>query len=154
MSLIDLERFEHELTVISSSPHSVSSVKTLEEAKKTPGVLYMRMPVTQFGTVSLLPLSDCLALYRSIMTDISLTTSDGVQTFHRDSRSRFRVLKRTLDRLGFERRTSNGTRRRYHASKSSEEGSKYSKEFDLSSGFEGFCCSNIEVFFLLCMYYL
>lgn len=55
MSLIDLERFEHELTVISSSPHSVSSVKTLEEAKKTPGVLYMRMPVTQFGTVSLLP---------------------------------------------------------------------------------------------------
>lgn len=30
----------------------MSSVKTLEEAKATPGVLYMRMPVTQFGTVS------------------------------------------------------------------------------------------------------
>jgi len=30
---------------------SVSSVKTLEEAKATPGVLYMRMPVTQFGTM-------------------------------------------------------------------------------------------------------
>ena len=31
---------------------SVSSVKTLEDAKATPGVLYLRMPVTQFGTVS------------------------------------------------------------------------------------------------------
>lgn len=30
---------------------SVSSVKTLEEAKATPGVMYMRLPVTQFGTV-------------------------------------------------------------------------------------------------------
>jgi len=31
--------------------HSVSSVKTLEEAKATPGVLYLRMPVTMFGTM-------------------------------------------------------------------------------------------------------
>ena len=30
----------------------MSSVKTLEEAKTTPGVFYMRQPVTQFGTVS------------------------------------------------------------------------------------------------------
>jgi lysophospholipid hydrolase len=30
---------------------SVSSVKTLEEAKTTPGVLYMRQPVTDYGTM-------------------------------------------------------------------------------------------------------
>lgn len=29
----------------------MSSVKTLEEAKATPGVLYMRMPVTHIGTM-------------------------------------------------------------------------------------------------------
>lgn len=29
----------------------MSSVKTLEEAKATPGVLYLRMPVTMFGTM-------------------------------------------------------------------------------------------------------
>ena len=29
---------------------SLSSVKTLVEAQTTPGVLYMRMPVTEFGS--------------------------------------------------------------------------------------------------------
>lgn len=39
---------------------SVSSVKTLEEAKATPGVLYMRMPVTQFGTMDFKKFLDIL----------------------------------------------------------------------------------------------
>jgi len=39
------------LTEIQSRLTYVSSVKTLEEAKVTPGVLYMRMPVTNFGTL-------------------------------------------------------------------------------------------------------
>ncbi|GAA5859717.1 hypothetical protein JCM8547_006997 [Rhodosporidiobolus lusitaniae] len=39
------------ITEIQSRLTYVSSVKTLEEAKQTPGVLYMRMPVTQFGTM-------------------------------------------------------------------------------------------------------
>ncbi|GAA6007388.1 hypothetical protein JCM10207_006324 [Rhodosporidiobolus poonsookiae] len=39
------------ITEIQSRLTYVSSVKTLEEAKATPGVLYMRMPVTQFGTM-------------------------------------------------------------------------------------------------------
>lgn len=30
---------------------SVASYKPLEEAQNTPGVLYMRLPVTQFGTM-------------------------------------------------------------------------------------------------------
>ncbi|GAA6058867.1 hypothetical protein JCM10212_002811 [Sporobolomyces blumeae] len=39
------------ITEIQARLTYVSSVKTLEEAKRTPGVLYMRMPVTQFGTM-------------------------------------------------------------------------------------------------------
>ncbi|KDE07905.1 hypothetical protein MVLG_01815 [Microbotryum lychnidis-dioicae p1A1 Lamole] len=39
------------ITEIQSRLTYVSSVKMLEEAKATPGVLYMRMPVTQFGTM-------------------------------------------------------------------------------------------------------
>ncbi|GAA5937198.1 lysophospholipase [Sporobolomyces koalae] len=39
------------ITEIQARLTYVSSVKTLEEAKNTPGVLYMRMPVTQFGTM-------------------------------------------------------------------------------------------------------
>ncbi|TNY20475.1 hypothetical protein DMC30DRAFT_352286 [Rhodotorula diobovata] len=39
------------ITEIQARLTYVSSVKTLEEAKATPGVLYMRMPVTQFGTM-------------------------------------------------------------------------------------------------------
>nr|CRX79253.1 hypothetical protein ls5931a1_00061 [Leucosporidium scottii] len=39
------------ITEIQSRLTYVSSVKTLEEAKATPGVLYMRMPVTEFGTM-------------------------------------------------------------------------------------------------------
>ncbi|CAH7673184.1 hypothetical protein PPACK8108_LOCUS8063 [Phakopsora pachyrhizi] len=39
------------MTDIQSRLTYVSSVKTLEEAKATPGVLYMRMPVTQYTTM-------------------------------------------------------------------------------------------------------
>ncbi|KAK4057788.1 phosphatidylcholine and lysophosphatidylcholine phospholipase [Microbotryomycetes sp. JL221] len=39
------------ITEIQSRLTYVSSVKMLEDAKATPGVLYMRMPVTQFGTM-------------------------------------------------------------------------------------------------------
>ncbi|MBW0461040.1 hypothetical protein O181_000755 [Austropuccinia psidii MF-1] len=39
------------MTDIQSRLTYVSSVKTLEEAKVTPGVLYMRMPVTEFTTL-------------------------------------------------------------------------------------------------------
>ena len=39
------------ITEIQSRLTYVSSVKTLEEAKSTPGVLYMRMPVEQYGTM-------------------------------------------------------------------------------------------------------
>jgi len=39
------------MTEIQSRLTYVSSVRTLEEAKATPGVLYMRMPVTDFGTM-------------------------------------------------------------------------------------------------------
>ena len=39
------------ITEIQSRLTYVSSVKTLEEAKNTPGVLYMRMPVEMYGTM-------------------------------------------------------------------------------------------------------
>ncbi|KAI9612972.1 hypothetical protein H4Q26_010241 [Puccinia striiformis f. sp. tritici PST-130] len=41
----------HTMTDIQSRLTYVSSVKTLEDAKATPGVLYMRMPVTEFTTL-------------------------------------------------------------------------------------------------------
>ncbi|GAA5994555.1 lysophospholipase [Rhodotorula paludigena] len=48
------------ITEIQSRLTYVSSVKTLEEAKATPGVLYMRMPVTQFGTMDFKKFLDIL----------------------------------------------------------------------------------------------
>jgi lysophospholipid hydrolase len=44
-------RFVPTITEIQSRLTYVSSVKTLEEAKNTPGVLYMRMPVEMYGTM-------------------------------------------------------------------------------------------------------
>jgi lysophospholipid hydrolase len=44
-------RYVPTITEIQSRLTYVSSVKTLEEAKNTPGVLYMRMPVEQYGTM-------------------------------------------------------------------------------------------------------
>lgn len=44
-------KFVPTITEIQSRLTYVSSVKTLEEAKNTPGVLYMRMPVEQYGTM-------------------------------------------------------------------------------------------------------
>lgn len=44
-------RFVPTITEIQSRLTYVSSVKTLEDAKTTPGVLYMRMPVEQYGTM-------------------------------------------------------------------------------------------------------
>jgi len=50
------------ITEIQSRLTYVSSVKMLEEAKATPGVLYMRMPVTQFGTMEFKRFSELLQI--------------------------------------------------------------------------------------------
>ncbi|GAA6055892.1 hypothetical protein JCM3770_002347 [Rhodotorula araucariae] len=50
------------ITEIQARLTYVSSVKTLEEAKATPGVLYMRMPVTQFGTMEFKRFGEILAV--------------------------------------------------------------------------------------------
>lgn len=49
------------MTDIQSRLTYVSSVKTLEEAKATPGVLYMRMPVTEFTTLGFSRFEEILA---------------------------------------------------------------------------------------------
>ncbi|GAA6035727.1 hypothetical protein JCM8097_005671 [Rhodosporidiobolus ruineniae] len=58
------------ITEIQSRLTYVSSVKTLEEAKQTPGVLYMRMPVTQFGTMEFKRFPEILAVGDEFATDL------------------------------------------------------------------------------------
>jgi lysophospholipid hydrolase len=45
-------------------------VKTLEEAKNTPGVLYMRMPVTQFGTMEFKRFTEILKVGSDFSTSL------------------------------------------------------------------------------------
>ncbi|CEQ42560.1 SPOSA6832_04388 [Sporobolomyces salmonicolor] len=58
------------ITEIQARLTYVSSVKTLEEAKNTPGVLYMRMPVTQFGTMEFKRFSEILEVGSKFATDL------------------------------------------------------------------------------------
>ncbi|GAA5957475.1 hypothetical protein JCM21900_002678 [Sporobolomyces salmonicolor] len=58
------------ITEIQARLTYVSSVKTLEEAKNTPGVLYMRMPVTQFGTMEFKRFNEILEVGSKFATDL------------------------------------------------------------------------------------
>ncbi|BGP15400.1 phosphatidylcholine and lysophosphatidylcholine phospholipase [Rhodosporidiobolus nylandii] len=58
------------ITEIQARLTYVSSVKTLEEAKQTPGVLYMRMPVTQFGTMEFKRFTEILEAGSEFATEL------------------------------------------------------------------------------------